>query len=179
MGRGAGIPPAEGSGPGSWPRRGIRSRQESFDGTLDLPEAFQKVLLCLPVRIGDVVSQGVILRPGRIRVKERKQENLRNMIRKGLSQEDCLAMLHREDHIAALDHPGCNRFRPVMHQIDGKGFRDPNGKIRRRDGYPYVYTRREGTDPRQIPLTRDLPEISLGERTSTNISLAYEENGPG
>jgi hypothetical protein len=65
-----------------------------------------------------------------------------------------------------------------MHQINGKSFRDPNGKIRRRDGLPYVKPRREGTDPRQIPVTRDLLKIPLGEWTSTNISLAYEEDGP-
>ena len=52
------------------------------------------------------------------------------MPRKGLSKEDRLAMLHREDYVALLDHTGCNRYRTVMHQIDGKGFRDPNGEIR-------------------------------------------------
>jgi len=33
---------------------------EILDGSLDLPEAFQKVILRLAVRIWDVVSQGVV-----------------------------------------------------------------------------------------------------------------------
>jgi hypothetical protein len=71
----------------------IRPGQEPLDRTLDLPEAFKKILLRLPVRISNIVSQDVIPCRGRIRVKERKQKYFRNMCRKGSSQEDGLAMI--------------------------------------------------------------------------------------
>jgi len=100
------------------------------------------------------------------------------MRREGLSQEDCLAMLHRKDHVAFLDHFRRDRLRPMIQQVHSKGLRDTNGKIRRSNGLPYINTRREGKDPRMIPISTDLPEISLCERTTTNIPLAYEEDGP-
>jgi len=55
----------DGNTNGSWARMKIRSRKEPIDRTLDLSEAFHKVLRRLSVRIGDVESPGIV--PGRER----------------------------------------------------------------------------------------------------------------
>jgi len=47
-------------------------------------------------------------------------------------------MLHNEDHVAFLDHVRRDRLRPVIRQVDGKGPRDFDGKIRRRGGHLHV-----------------------------------------
>jgi len=101
------------------------------------------------------------------------------MLREFFSHERGLAMLHRENHVGVLDHLLRDRLRPVIHQFNTQCLRDPDGELRRRDGYPNVETRRAGTDSTQIPVSSDLPEVPPGIRTPADISLAYEEDGPG
>jgi hypothetical protein len=167
----------EGKAIGSWLTMKIRPGKEPLDRTLDLPEAFQELLLRLPVRIGDVVSQSMVLGRERIRVEQWKQKNFLNMVRECFSHERGLTMLHREDHVGVLDHVRRDRLRPVIHQFHTQGLRDPDCGFRRRGGYPDVKTRRAGTDPTQIPISRDFPEIPPCKRTPADISLAYEEDG--
>ena len=126
---------------GSWLTMKIRTRQESLDRTFDLLKAFQKFLIRFTVRIRDIVSQGEIPPRGRIRVEQWKQENFPNMVRESFSHERGLAMLHREDHVGVLDHVRRDRLRPVIHQLNTPGFRDPCCEIRRRSGHPHVKTR--------------------------------------
>ncbi|MFA5810006.1 MAG: hypothetical protein WC935_06695 [Thermoleophilia bacterium] len=94
------------------------------------------------------------------------------MSRESPSQDRSLTMLHNEDHVAFLDHVRCDRLRPVIRQVNVKGLRDFDGKIRRRGGHPDVQTRREGANPPESPISRDLPEIPLGKRTPADIPLA-------
>lgn len=155
----------------------IRPGQESLDRTLDLPEAFRKLLLRHTVRVRDVVSQFVVRCRERIRVKERKQVDFRNMRRIGPSQEDGLAMLHHEDHVAFLDHVFRDRLRSMTQQVDSHALRYMDGEIRRWKGCPDFQARRAGTDSTQIPVSRDLPEIPPCIRTPADISLAYKEKG--
>jgi len=164
---------------GSWLAMKIRPEQESLDRSLDHSEAFQKILLRLTERIRDIVSQGIIPCGGGTHVEQWKQKYFPNMLRESLSHERGLTMLHREDHVAVLDHVRRDRLRAVIHQLNAQGLRDPDCEIRRRGGYPDVKTRRAGTDSRQIPVSRNLLKIPPGIRTPANISLAYEEDGHG
>jgi hypothetical protein len=82
-----------------------------LDRTLDLSEAFQELLLRLPVRIGNIVSLGVLPCRGGIRVEQWKQKYFPNMTRESFSHERGLPMLHREDHVGVLDHVRRDRLR--------------------------------------------------------------------
>ena len=157
---------------GSRLRTKFRLRQKSLDGSLDLPEAFQKVILRLAVRIWNVVSQGVVPGRWRVHVEQREQKDFRIMPGESPSKECSLTMLNNEDHVAFQDHVRCDRLRSVIGQVDGKGLRDFDRQIRWGCGYPNVESCRAGANPPEFSISRDLLEIPLGKRTPADISLA-------